>query len=118
MKQDFKQFDVVLVDFGEEIIGSEQGGIRPAVIIQNNSGNWFSDTTIVMPLTHVLKKLNQPTHAYIGKNKKNGLNQNSVLLGECLRQVSENRIIQFLGTFSNDYERKEVKRVYDANIGM
>lgn len=118
MKQDLKQFDVVLVDFGEETIGSEQGGIRPAVIIQNNSGNWFSDTTIVMPCSASLKKLNLPTHALIKKNKKNGLLKDSVLLGECLRQISENRIIEFLGTFSNDYERGQVKRVYDANIGI
>lgn len=117
MKQDLKQFDVVLVDFGEEIIGSEQGGIRPAVIIQNDKGNWYSDTTIVMPCSSCLKKINQPTHAFIKKNKKNGLLKDSVLLGECLRQVSENRILKLLGTFSNDYEIGEVRRVYKANIG-
>ena len=118
MKQDLKQFDVVLVDFGEETIGSEQGGIRPAVIIQNNAGDLFSDTTIVMPCSSCLKKMNQPTHAFIKKNRKNGLLKDSVLLGECLRQVSENRILDFLGTFSNDYEISQVKRVYNANIGM
>lgn len=117
MKQDLKQFDVVLVDFGEEIFGSEQSGVRPAVIIQNDKGNLFSPTTIVMPLTSQYRKLNQPTHAFIKRNRTNGLLKDSVLLGECLRQISENRIVEFIGTFSNEYERNEVKRVYQANFG-
>ena len=44
----YKKFDVVLVDFGEEILAGEQGGIRPAVIVQNNIGNRYSVSTVVM----------------------------------------------------------------------
>ena len=48
-------------------IGSEQGGIRPVVIIQNNTGNRFSTTTIVAPITTKLGKAYLPTHLVISK---------------------------------------------------
>lgn len=86
---EYKRYDVVLIDFGENTIGSEQGGIRPAIIIQNNKGNLFSNTTIVMPCTSNIKHLYQPTHALLKRNKENGLPYNSMILAECLRQVSE-----------------------------
>lgn len=117
MKQDLKRFDVVLVDFGREIIGSEQGGIRPAVIIQNDPGNVHSSTTIVFPFTSKLKRLRQPTHALILKGEEKGLNEDSMILGEAVRQVDEKRIQEYLGTITDINERKEIKRVYDANFG-
>lgn len=117
MEQNLKKFDVILVDFGEEAFDSEQAGIRPAVIIQNNIGNYFSRSTIVMPLSKQFKNPNQPTHTLIKKGRGNGLTCDSMLLGECMRQISEKRIIKFLGTITNGYERKEIRRVYDANFG-
>lgn len=117
MKQNFKRFDVVLVDFGKEAIGSEQGGIRPALIIQNDIGNFYSSTTIVMPLTTQIKYLNQPTHTLIEKGIDKGLIEDSMVLGECMRQISEKRIIKYLGCISDEIEKKEIKRVYDANFG-
>ena len=65
-----KRFDVVLVDFGSDVIGSEQGGIRPALVIQNNIGNLHSDTTIVMPCTSKKKNLFQPTHTLLKRSRK------------------------------------------------
>jgi mRNA interferase MazF len=117
MEQNYKQFDIVLVDFGTDTFDSEQAGIRPAVIVQNNKGNFFSTTTLVMPLTSAHRKLGQPTHSLIKKNKTNGLLRDSVLLGECLRQVSEKRINSLIGSFTTEYEINEVKRVYRANFG-
>lgn len=55
-------FDIVRVDFGDVEFAGEQGGIRPAVIIQNAYGNIFSGTTIVLPFTTKIKHLQQPTH--------------------------------------------------------
>ena len=112
-----KRFDVILVDFGDETIGSEQGGVRPAVIVQNDNGNIHSSTTIVMPLTKQLKNLYQPTHSLMKKDGYNGLQVDSMLLGECLRQVSEKRILKYLGYIHDISEKKKVKRVYDANFG-
>lgn len=117
VKQNLKQFDVVLVDFGSETFDSEQSGIRPAVVVQNDKGNSFSPCTLVIPMTSKNKKLSQPTHALIRKNQYNGLLKDSVLLGECLRQVSQKRIMSIIGSFNTDYEKCEVKRVYWANFG-
>ncbi len=112
-----KKFDVVIVDFGSDVIGSEQGGKRPALIIQNDIGNLHSNTTIVMPLTSQPKNLYQPTHTLLKKMKGNGLDTDSVLLGECIRQVSKKRIKKYLGSITDCDQRKEVKRVYNANFG-
>jgi mRNA interferase MazF len=117
MTQDLKRYDIVLVDFGREAIGSEQGGIRPALIIQNDIGNFYSSTTIVMPLTTQIKSLNQPTHTLIEKGNDKGLADDSMVLGECMRQISEKRIIKYLGCISDEKEKREIKRVYDANFG-
>lgn len=117
MKQELKRYDVVLVNFGSAAIDGEQAGIRPAVIIQNNKGNFYSNTTIVIPFTSKQKKINQPTHTLIKKGRDKGLIQDSILLGECLRQVSEKRIEKHLGRITDDNEKKEIRRVYDANFG-
>lgn len=118
MRKNFKRFDIVLVDFGNENIGSEQGGLRPAVIIQNDIGNYFSTTTIVLPITSRLKSLNMPTHALLSKDETKGLLEDSMILGEAIRQISENRIIKLIGFISNESEKNEIKRVYNANFGV
>lgn len=118
MKNDFKRFDIVLVDFGENTIDSEQGGKRPAVIIQNDKGNKFSSTTLVIPLSKKIQKNPfQSTHTLLRKGDGKGLKYDSVVLGECMRQVSERRILKYLGKISSIEEKKEIKRVYDANFG-
>lgn len=117
MTKDLKRFDVVLADLGKDVIGSEQGGKRPVVIIQNDKGNFYGSTTIVIPFTSQLKRINQPTHSLIKKGKDKGLSEDSMLLGEAMRQISEKRIVSYLGTITDLNERKEIKRVYDANFG-
>lgn len=117
MTQELKRYDVVLVNFGNGL-DSEQSGIRPAIIVQNNIGNYFSKTTIVIPLTTQYKKPNQPTHTLIKKGHKKGLVKDSVVLGECIRQVSEKRIKKVLGKITDKNEQKEIRRVYEANFGV
>lgn len=117
MRNNYKRFDIVLVDFGKDIVGSEQGHTRPALIIQNDQGNIHSSCTIVLPFSTQIKKINQPTHTLIKSGKNKGLAKDSVLLGECVRQISEKRIIQYLGRITDKYEQAEVKRVYLANFG-
>lgn len=111
----YKQYDVVLVDFGTNTVGSEQGGVRCAVVIQNDIGNKHSTTTIVMPFTTKIKNVNQPTHSFFKAENGNGLRYDSMLLGECMRQVSEDRIIRTLGHITTTEEKNAVKRVYLAN---
>lgn len=108
--------DIIKVDLSGSV-GSEQGKIRYAVVIQNNMGNIHSSTTIIMPLTHVIKGLHIPTHALIKKTKENGLKVDSMLLGEQMRVVSEKRIIEKVGRITNSNTLNEIRRVYDANFG-
>ena len=113
---DFRRYDIVQADLGQ-VVGSEQGGKRPVIIIQNNTGNIYSTCTIVMPLSSKLKSLNQPTHTLIRKSVDNGLKTDSVLLGEQMRVISNQRIIRKIGTVTNELEKKEIRRVYEANFG-
>lgn len=113
---DILKNDVIKVDLSGSV-GSEQGKVRFAIVIQNNMGNMHSTTTIVMPLTHVIKGLHIPTHALIKKSKENGLRVDSMLLGEQMRVVSEKRIIGKVGKITDEYSLNEIRRVYEANFG-
>ncbi len=112
-----KRYDIVQADLSGTV-GSEQGGIRPVLIIQNDVGNLHSHTTIVMPFsTKVFKKPNQPTHTLIKKSVDTGLKMDSILLGEQMRVISVQRILKKIGSVTDEKERKEIRRVYIANFG-
>ena len=113
---DIRRYDIVQADLGQ-VVGSEQGGIRPVLIIQNNTGNIFSSCTIIMPLSSKLKSLNQPTHTLIRKSVDTGLKTDSVLLGEQMRVISNQRIIKKIGSVTDKNEQREIRRVYAANFG-
>lgn len=114
---EIKRYDIVQADLSGTI-GSEQGGIRPVLIIQNDVGNLHSTTTIVMPLsTKTFKNLNQPTHTLIKKSADTGLKMDSILLGEQMRVISVKRIKKKIGCVTNENELKEIRRVYEANFG-
>ena len=111
-----KRYDIVQADLSGTI-GSEQGGIRPVLVIQNDVGNLHSLTTIVMPFSTKIKNLNQPTHTLIRKSAETGLKTDSILLGEQMRVISSQRIIRKIGTVTDEWVRKEIRRVYEANFG-
>ena len=113
---DIRRYDIVKADLSGAI-GSEQGGIRPVLIIQNNIGNIYSSCTIVMPLSSKIKSLNQPTHTLIKRSMDTGLKTDSILLGEQMRVISSQRIICKIGTVTDEEERREIRRVYQANFG-
>jgi len=112
-----KRYDIVQADLSGTV-GSEQGGIRPVLIIQNDIGNLHSPTTIVMPFsTKVYKNPNQPTHTLIRKSADTGLKKDSILLGEQMRVISNKRIKKKIGSVTDKNERDEIRRVYVANFG-
>ena len=113
---DIRRYDIVKADLSGAV-GSEQGGIRPVLIIQNDVGNIHSCTTIVIPLTSKIKNLNQPTHTLIRSNAFTGLKEDSMVLGEQMRVSSSQRIISKIGTVVDENERMEIRRVYQANFG-
>ncbi|ODJ58110.1 type II toxin-antitoxin system PemK/MazF family toxin [Brochothrix thermosphacta] len=71
--------------------GSEQGGIRPVLIIQNDIGNKFSPTVIVAAVTAKIQKAKLLTHVEV-KSSKKGLNKNSVILLEQIRTIDKQRL--------------------------
>ena len=110
-----RQFDIVMVDFGDNPIGHEQGGKKPAIVIQNDIGNHHAATTLVMPFSTKLKNPNQPTHTLIKRGRGTGLVKDSIVLAECLKQISELRIIKYLGKLTDIEDKREIRRVYEAN---
>lgn len=114
---EIKRYDIVQANLSGSV-GSEQGGIRPVLIVQNDVGNLHSFTTIVMPLSsRTYKNPNQPTHTLIRKSAENGLKTDSIVLGEQMRVISSQRIIKKIGTITNEEEQREIRRVYNANFG-
>lgn len=83
----------------EPTIGSEQGGTRPVLILQNNIGNKHSPTTIVAAITSkIFTKHTLPTHYQIFANE--GLTQNSIVLLEQIRVIDKARILRYLDSLS------------------
>ena len=113
---ELKMFDVIYVDFSDNKIGSEQSGIHPYIIIQNNIGNKHCPTVLGMSLTSVLKKEYMPTHCIIHKTTENGLKHDSMLLGETLTQISKERIINKIGIITEENTQNDILNVYIANI--
>lgn len=106
--------DVIQVDFGITT-GSIQGDIRPCAVIQNDIGNKYSPTTIVIPLTSELKKINMPVHDILYKSSRNGLKKDSLILGEQVRVIDKSMILNKLGAL-NEEECEKVIGVYLKNI--
>ena len=97
MTKKYYRGQVFLVDF-DPVKGSEQGGIRPALVIQNNTGNLYSPTLIVAPVTSSLKpKL--PVHLPV--SGISALKKNSTLLLEQIRVVDKSRVGKYLGSVTN-----------------
>jgi len=78
------------------VVGSEQGGIRPVVILQNNTGNQFSPTTIAAAITSRGEKNRLPTHIWIGV-QVHGLHKDSMILLEQVRTLDLKRLRDYIG---------------------
>ena len=98
-----KRGDVFYADL-DPIIGSEQGGIRPVLVVQNNVGNKYSPTVVVLPISSA-KKNNMPTHIHICGSKM--MPKDSIVLAEQIRTIDRNRLLRYHwveGTERNLYE--------------
>lgn len=96
----YKRGDIYLANLGAPN-GSVQGGTRPVINIQNNTGSFFAPTLIVIPLTTELKKLNQPTH-YVLK-RQNGLSEISMSEAEQPVTINKSQVIKYLGRTSKEH---------------
>lgn len=78
------------------VVGSEQGGVRPVLVVQNDVGNKFSPTVIIAAITSQLSKAKLPTHIELGKDQYN-LPKDSVVLLEQIRTLDKRRLKDKIG---------------------
>lgn len=115
MNFDIYRGEIYLADLNPSI-GSEQGGIRPVVILQNNIGNCFSTTTIVASITsHINDKPSLPTHVFI--KSRDELRYDSTILLEQIRSIDKKRLIKKLGILNSD-EMKDVDLKILISMGI
>lgn len=97
-------------------VGSEQGGVRPVLIIQNDIGNKYSPTVIVSAITSQLGKAKLPTHIELPADKYN-LPKNSVALLEQIRTLDKRRLQEKVTTLSPE-KMREVNKALLISLGF
>ncbi len=112
-----KRGDLYYAALDETYVGSEQTGVRPVVILQNNIGNEYSPTVIIAPITSkVNSKSKIPTHVLI-KADKNKLKHNSLILTEQIRAIDKTRLKYYIGNIDVD-ELKDVDKAIIISLGI
>lgn len=107
--------DIYLVDLGTNI-GSEQGGCRPVLLVQNDMGNHFGPTLIVAPVSsRYWKKSKQPTHTLIEGIQN--LSSPSVVLTEQLLTIDKVRVMKYLGKVPED-QMQNVNKAVMVSLGL
>jgi mRNA interferase MazF len=110
----YRRGDIYMADLGERT-GSEQGGVRPVIVLQNDVGNFFSPNITIVPVTSKDKKPDQPTHYELVNVR--GLDLRSTALGECVETISKQRVIRYLGRLKKK-ELKGVEEAVKAHLGF
>ncbi|MCI5971374.1 MAG: type II toxin-antitoxin system PemK/MazF family toxin [Oscillospiraceae bacterium] len=99
-----KRGDVFYADLSP-VVGSEQGGVRPVLIIQNDIGNKYSPTVIIAAVTSQINKAKLPTHIEISGDEY-GLNKDSVILAEQVRTIDKKRLKEKIGHLDENLMEK------------
>ena len=110
-----KRGDIFYADLSP-VIGSEQGGIRPVIIIQNDIGNKYSPTVIVAAITSQINKATLPTHVEIS-SEEYGLNRDSVVLLEQVRTLDKKRLKEKIGHMT-DADMKKVNKALLISLNL
>ena len=110
-----KKGDLYFADLSP-VMGSEQGGVRPVLVVQNDVGNKYSPTIIVAAVTSKRNKANLPTHVEITADG-NGLSKNSVVLLEQLRTIDKQRLKERIGTIDKS-RLPEVNEALSISLGI
>lgn len=98
------------------VVGSEQGGVRPVLIVQNDVGNKFSPTVIAAAITSQRDKANLPTHIEINAGKT-GLMKDSVVLLEQVRTIDKHRLKERMGTL-DEHAMNKVNQAISISFGL
>ena len=110
-----KRGDIFYADL-RPVVGSEQGGIRPVLIIQNDVGNRYSPTVICAAITSQINKAKLPTHIEIDCCKYS-LVKDSVVLLEQIRTIDKKRLREKIGHLDGDLMRK-INKALLVSIGL
>jgi mRNA interferase MazF len=110
-----KRGDVFYADLSP-VVGSEQGGVRPVLVIQNDIGNRFSPTVIVAAITAQIQKAKLPTHVEI-EAKTHGMEKDSVILLEQIRTIDKQRLTDKI-THLDDETMRKVDEALQISVGL
>lgn len=110
-----KRGDVFYADLSP-VVGSEQGGVRPVLVVQNDIGNKYSPTIIVAAITSQINKAKLPTHVEISAPEY-GLPRDSVVLMEQVRTIDKKRLREKIGRF-NDEMMAKVDECLKISLGL
>ena len=111
-----KRGDMFYADLSP-VVGSEQGGIRPVLIIQNDTGNKYSPTVIAAAITSQTGKNKLPTHIEIGSDS-NGLKSDSVVLAEQIRTIDKSRLKEKIGHIDDSTVMSQVNNAIGISFGL
>ncbi len=98
------------------VVGSEQGGVRPVLIVQNDVGNKHSPTVIAAAITSKQDKNELPTHIRLGAQSC-GLQRDSVVLLEQVRTLDKGRLRERMGAV-DEHEMKRINRALSISFGL
>lgn len=117
-----KRGDIFYADLSP-VIGSEQGGLRPVLIVQNDVGNRYSPTVIAAAITSRIGKTKLPTHIDVGisaaasSGSKHGLSRDSVILLEQIRTIDKRRLKEKMGHL-DDRVMQQVNDAITVSFGL
>ena len=98
------------------VVGSEQGGIRPVLIVQNDVGNRFSPTVIAAAITSQKDKNKLPTHIQVNANDS-GLSKDSIVLLEQVRTIDKQRLKEKMGRL-DDASMSRINQALSVSFGL
>ncbi len=110
-----KRGEVYFADLSP-VVGSEQGGVRPVLVIQNNIGNRFSPTVIVAAITAQIQKAKLPTHVEI-EAEKYGFERDSVILLEQIRTIDKQRLTDKI-TQLDEQMMGKINHALEISLGL
>ncbi len=110
-----KRGDIFFADLSP-VVGSEQGGFRPVLVIQNDIGNRFSPTVIVAAITAQIQKAKLPTHVEV-QGREGGLERDSVILLEQIRTIDKQRLTDKI-THLDDEMMRHVNEALQISLGL
>ena len=111
-----KRGDMFYADLSP-VVGSEQGGVRPVLIIQNDTGNKYSPTVIAAAITSQIGKNKLPTHIEIESNDV-GLKSDSVVLTEQIRTIDKSRLKEKIGHIDDEELMGKINSAIGISIGL